>query len=67
MNADNKITPQKAADILGVKRSRVRQFVASGELKTAGKFGSTTMFSESVVRELKKKRASRNGHKKRSK
>lgn len=65
MNAEDMITPTKAAQILGVNRSRVRQFVANGELKAAGKFGSTTMFSEAVVKELKKKRAvKKNGGKK---
>ena len=65
MNATDTITPDKAAQILGVNRSRVRQFVANGELKTAGKFGSTTMFSEAVVKEFKKKRAAKkNGTKK---
>ena len=64
MNATDVITPDRAAQILGVNRSRVRQFVASGKLKTAGRFGSTTMFSEAVVREFKKTRAKKNGSKK---
>jgi predicted site-specific integrase-resolvase len=66
MNTEDKIDPTKAADILGVTRARLRQFVASGELKTAGMFGNTTMFSETEVRDLKVKRdaAKKNGNRK---
>jgi excisionase family DNA binding protein len=66
MNADKTIDPTEAADILGITRARLRQFVANRELETAGMFGNTTMFSEAAVREFKKKRdaAKKNGNRK---
>lgn len=67
MNVQDAITPAKAASILGVTRSRVRQFVRDGALAVAGKFGSTTVFSEAAVRELKKKRTAAGAAKKNGK
>lgn len=60
------ITPERAARILGLTRSRVRQFVASGELRAAGMFGTTTIFLEREVLQFKEKRegAKKNGNKK---
>jgi len=56
MNANDKIDPVEAAEILAVSRPRLRQFVSSGDLKTAGKFGNTTMFIRSVVERFAAKR-----------
>jgi len=69
MNANDKIDPTEAAEILAVSRPRLRQFVRNGELSTVGKFGNTTMFLRSAVERLKAKRerakkaTRKNGHK----
>lgn len=52
----NGLTPTQVTLILGVSRSRVRQFVRDGDLKTEGTFGNTTIFSKHAVEALKKKR-----------
>lgn len=66
MNLNDKIDPTEAAQILGVSRPRLRQFVSGKDLKTAGKFGNTTMFLRSAVESFKAKRerlAKKNGNK----
>jgi excisionase family DNA binding protein len=56
---DERITTQEAAEILGVKPSRVRRMISNGDIKDVQKFGQNNSLSKSEIEQLKLSRSTK--------